>query len=227
MRSQNLKVRPVSLTGQVVDLLRHSLLAGMYQPGERFNEVELAAEFGVSRGPVREAIQRLASEGLVELLPNKGAQVVELTRNRVVALFELRAALEIEALRLACARRTDDDIAALHSVCVVSPIAFEPEERFPYGLDLAFHDQLFAAAQSPLLAAEAKRIHRQIVLARAGLGIDLDHTKASMAGHEQILDCLCRRDDKKGSQLMRQHIQLVLDQLLVELPHPDEKGPDE
>lgn len=212
------RVAAQNLTAQVVVQLRHDLLSGRFAPGSRLNEAELAARLEISRGPVREAVQCLVSEGLVEHRPNRGALVPMPTPESVTALFELRLPLEVGIVRLACARRTDDDLVALAEMCRATPPFLTPGERMPYGLDLAFHDRLFAAARSPMLAGQTRRVLRQVVLARASLAVPQAHSQAAMADHEEIVACLEERDGGKAERVVRQHLQRVLDHIRAALP---------
>lgn len=218
MRSTPIRIVAQNLTAQVIEHLRHDLLSGRFAPGTRLNEVELAAEFEISRGPLREAVQCLVSEGLVEHRPNRGAIVPVPTAASVTGLFELRHALEVGVVRLACQRRSEEDLVALAELCVATPTFLAPGERMPYGLDLAFHDRLIAAAGSPLLATQTRRVLRQVVLARASLSVPETHTHASMADHEEIVARVQAHDARGAEQLVERHLQLVLDHLLASLP---------
>ena len=100
---------PDTLAQSTADLLRERLLGGGFAPGERLVEAEIARQLGISRGPVREALAKLRAEGLVYDEPRRGSFVAELTDHDVHEIYELRAALEMQAVRLLIAR--DDDAA--------------------------------------------------------------------------------------------------------------------
>ena len=91
-------------------------------------------------------------------------------------------------------------------------------QGYGHGLDLAFHDRLIAAAGSPLLATQTRRVLRQVVLARASLSVPETHTHASMADHEEIVARVQAHDARGAEQLVERHLQLVLDHLLASLP---------
>src|SRR4051794_27841584 len=100
--------REDTFVNRTEEVLRERILDGTIRPGERLNEVTLAAALGISRGPLREAIQRLTSEGLLTVISHRGAFVRTFSRAEVVELYELRAALELHAVRLACDRASDE-----------------------------------------------------------------------------------------------------------------------
>src|SRR6185312_12097300 len=102
-----------SYADQAEAALRDQILSGHRAPGDRLNEVEIAAELGVSRGPLREAMQRLARDGLVVVQPHRGSYVRNLEPDEIVELYDVRIALECAAARLAAERRTDADVTAL------------------------------------------------------------------------------------------------------------------
>lgn len=206
-----------SLADQVTDQVRHALLGGGYLPGSRINEVELASRFGVSRGPVREALQRLGAEGLVQHVANRGALVPVPTHARVRALFELREALEVGAVRLAAARRTDGDIDALEEICQASTLAYDGSERFPYGLDLAFHDRVVVAAASPLLAEQVGHVMRQVVMLRSWLTVPETHTHQSIHDHQELTSLIASQQAERAAELTRRHLGLVSEHLLQAL----------
>jgi DNA-binding GntR family transcriptional regulator len=123
-----------SLAGQTVDVLRELVLTGEIATGQRVNEVELAHRMHISRGPLREAIRHLISEGLLVYVPHRGTHVRQADAAELYALFELRAALECAAARLAAQRRSDQDLATLRQVSADSRRGFDAGRRFPYRL---------------------------------------------------------------------------------------------
>ena len=203
-----------SLAGQTVGVLRELVLTGEIAPGERVNEVGLAQRLGISRGPLREAIRHLASEGLLVLTPNRGAHVLAADNSGVRALFELRSALECAAARLAAARRTDDDLAAMREASAASRAAFATGE-FPYRLDLAFHQALLAAARSPLVAEQVRLVQQRVILLRATKEVAFSHERASMDDHEVLIAAIEAYDGEQAARVMATHLDRVRDQLLT------------
>jgi len=203
-----------SLAGQTVTLLRELVLTGEIAAGERVNEVGLAQRLGISRGPLREAIRHLASEGLLVLTPNRGAHVPVADDNGVHALFELRSALECAAARLAAARRTDADLTQMREVSAASRAAFTTGE-FPYRLDLAFHKALLDAARSPLVAEQVRLAQQRVILLRAAKEVAFSHERASMDDHDTLIEALADHDGDRAAQVMAAHLDRVRDQLLT------------
>jgi len=207
----------VSLAGQTVDVLRELVLTGEIPPGERVNEVELAHRLGISRGPLREAIRHLASEGLLVLVPNRGAHVPKADEDEVRALFELRTALECAAAELAASRRTDDDVAKLRAVCAESRRNYQAGVRFPYRLDLAFHQTLLGAARSPRIAEQVRLVQQRVVLLRSGLRDDPPHQNASLDDHDALVEAVAAGDSHLANTVMRRHLSRVRAQMLTAL----------
>ncbi|MBB5894584.1 GntR family transcriptional regulator [Kutzneria kofuensis] len=202
------------LAGQTVAVLRELVLTGEIAAGERVNEVGLAQRLGISRGPLREAIRHLASEGLLVLTPNRGAHVPVADNDGVHALFELRSALECAAARLAAARRTDEDLARMREVSAASRAAFTTGE-FPYRLDLAFHGALLDAARSPLVAEQVRLAQQRVILLRATKEVAFSHERASMDDHDVLIEAITAHDGDRAAAVMATHLDRVRDQLLT------------
>ncbi|WP_433270479.1 GntR family transcriptional regulator [Actinosynnema sp. CS-041913] len=207
----------LSLAGQAVEALRELVLTGEIPAGSRVNEVELAARLGISRGPLREAIRHLASEGLLVLTPHRGARVPAATAADVRALFELRTALECAAAELAASRRTDADVVRLHAVNDESRRSYQSGERFPYRLDLAFHQALLDAARSPHIAEQVRLVQQRVVLLRSGLVDDPPHQRASLDDHDALVAAVAAGDPSRASDVMRKHLARVCAQMLTSL----------
>ncbi|MEU0882699.1 GntR family transcriptional regulator [Lentzea sp. NPDC005914] len=207
----------LSLAGQAVDVLREQVLTGEIPPGSRVNEVEVAQKLGISRGPLREAIRHLASEGLLTLVPHRGAFVPAADSDEVKALFELRAALECAAAELAASRRTDVDLVRLHEVCAESRRNYKAGQPFPYRLDLAFHQTLIDAARSPHIAGQVKLVQQRVVLLRSALEDDPPHQHASMDDHDELVKAVEDGDAARASTVMRRHLSRVCAQMLTSL----------
>ncbi|MET9627054.1 GntR family transcriptional regulator [Lentzea sp. NPDC006480] len=207
----------LSLAGQAVDVLREQVLTGEIPPGSRVNEVEVAQKLGISRGPLREAIRHLASEGLLQLVPHRGAFVPDTDSDEVKALFELRTALECAAAELAASRRTDVDLVRLHEVCAESRRDYKAGRQFPYRLDLAFHQTLIDAARSPRIAEQVRLVQQRVVLLRSTLADDPGHTHASMDDHDELVKAIEDGDAARASTVMRRHLSRVCAQMLTSL----------
>jgi DNA-binding GntR family transcriptional regulator len=204
----------LSLATQALDALRELVLTGEIAPGDRVNEMAVANRLGISRGPLREAIRHLASEGLLVLRPNRGAQVPTATARDIRALFELRAALECEAARYAAERHTAEDVDRLRDVCAESRGHVERGGPFPYRLDIAFHSVLLRAARSPRIAEQARLVQQQVVLFRSRVPDDPEHSLASLTDHDALTEAVAAGDPGLAATAMRRHQDRVRDQML-------------
>ncbi|MFH8985915.1 GntR family transcriptional regulator [Streptomyces varsoviensis] len=202
------------LAGQVVEMLREQILTGVLPPGTRLNEVEIARDLGISRGPLREAIGQLVSDGLLVHVPNKGAAVFAARPEDVAALFELRAALECAAARMAAQRRRPQEVTRLRRVCERSRKAREAGRKLLYDLDLDFHRALMEAAHSPRIAEQVWLVQQQVIVLRSGLTSRTSHTETSLADHEAMAEAVAAGDADLAASLMEAHLGLVETQLL-------------
>ncbi|HVV22379.1 MAG TPA: GntR family transcriptional regulator [Pseudonocardiaceae bacterium] len=206
-----------SLAGQTVEVLRELVLTGEIPPGQRVNEVELAQRMRISRGPLREAIRHLISEGLLVYVPHRGAHVPQADIPELYALFELRSALECAAARLAAVRRTDAGLAALRQVSADSRRSFDAGRRPPYRLDIAFHRSLLDAADSPRVADQVRLVQQQVILLRSTHDVDPAHTRASMDDHDGLIAAIAARDPDRAAAVMATHLDRVRDQMVAAL----------
>ena len=195
---------------RVYTSLRRGILDGSYSQGARLGEVELAEALGVSRTPVREALRRLGSEGLVETLPNKGARVRIWSPEELNAISDLRALLEGHAAALAAPRITDDELAVMTRLveqmeaATVSGVI--PDYDLITELNNRFHAAV-AAASGNLLLPEVSRqfIHIPIVV-RTFRQYSPDRLRQSVRQHRDVLDALSGHDPVWAEAAMRVHI---------------------
>jgi DNA-binding GntR family transcriptional regulator len=195
---------------RAVDALRELILRGDFAAGVRLGEVELAERLGVSRTPVREALTRLAAEGLVEITPNRGAKVTSWTVGELEAVFELRAALEPRLTGLAVPRATPADADALDELAdrMIAVGAPGPNRDLDalVPLNRAFHGRLVALADHPAVAsALAGAVHAPIVL-RNFHTYDDASLRRSLAHHAEIVAALRAGDPAWAAAVMTAHI---------------------
>jgi DNA-binding GntR family transcriptional regulator len=202
--------QPLTSAERVANDLRAGILHGRLAAGARLGEVELAERLGVSRTPVREALTRLAAEGLVEIVPNRGARVATWTVAELEGVFDLRVSLEPRLAGLAAGAATDADVAALdelaHRMIAVGSPGPRQDLDALVPLNRAFHDRLVALADHPTLAtALAAAIHPPIVR-RNFHTYDEASLRRSLAHHAEIVAAL-RAGDPVGAQaVMTAHI---------------------
>lgn len=202
--------RAETSTGRTVAALRDLILHGGLAPGARLAEVELAERLGVSRTPVREALGRLAAEGLVELVPNRGARVASWSVIELEGVFELRAALEPQLTALAVPNASPADVAALDALADAMTAAGRPgadrdlDALVP--LNREFHDRLVALADHPAMAAAlASAVHPPIVV-RNFHAYDDASLRRSLAHHAEIVAALRAGDPAWARAVMTAHI---------------------
>ena len=202
--------RSLTSAERAVGELREVILRGELPAGARLGEVELAERLGVSRTPVREALSRLAAEGLVQMVPNRGARVATWTVEELEGVFELRALLEPELTALAVPQATAadaDELDALaHEMFEVGCTGPQQDLDALVPLNRAFHDRLVALADHPALAgALAGAIHPPIV-ARNFHAYDGPSLRRSLAHHVEIVAALRAGDPDWARAVMTSHI---------------------
>ena len=193
--------------------LRSAILEGRRAPGERLGEIEVAAELGLSRTPVREALRRLGSEGLVDLLPNRGGRVRSWTADDLDETYELRAALEGLGARRAARRITGDQLDRLAAlademVTVDPSLGHRPPGDFA---DLAarnaeFHALIVQAAGSGRLGETLKGVVQVPLVLRTYQRYTPEALARSHAHHHEIVDALRAGDGTWAESVMRSHV---------------------
>lgn len=198
-----------SLHGEVLERLRDYIVEGNILPGARIPERALCDRFGISRTPLREALKVLASEGLIELLPNRGARVRLIDEQELIELFDVMGGLEALAGRLACEKITPakfDEIERLHHEMYGHYLQRNLHGYF--ACNQAIHDRIVAAADNTTLRATylnfAGRLRR--VRYAANLDADRDRWGEAMREHEEILDALRRRAGDALSDILFRHL---------------------
>lgn len=188
----------------------HAMIAeGEAPTGAWLRESTLARQIGVSRTPVRQALNRLAAEGAVELIPNRGAQVVSLSAEDIAALYELRATFEPLAAKLAVARLTEthlEELADLHEQMVALAEGPERDPRRMSQLNNDFHAVFLREAGNRHLTMAMQTMVRPAMVARNFHLYDQRALRRSMRHHEEILDAARAGDGEWAEAVMRAHI---------------------
>lgn len=199
----------VSLHGEVLARLRDYIVEGNLDEGERVPERALCTMLGISRTPLREALKVLASEGLLDLLPNRGARVRALTPRDLTELFDVMGGLESLAGRLACEHVTDDELLAIERLHHEMYSFYLRRDLHGYfRVNQLIHEKIVEAARNAMLAATyasfAGRLRRERF--SANLATDRDRWTEAMREHEAILDALRRRSGEELSNILFQHL---------------------
>ena len=198
---------PRLLAAEVVSRLRDMIIHGELGPGVKLNERVLCERLRTSRTPVREAIKYLASEGIVELLPNRGAIVTPITAAAVQEMFVVLGALEALAGELACVNATDADIAeirALHNQMLAHHAHGELAPYFRCNQEI--HLRLVDCAGNATLANSYRALNGHVRRARYMANLSHERWDRAMAEHQEMLDALTRRDSALLASLLRKHL---------------------
>jgi DNA-binding GntR family transcriptional regulator len=202
-------VENLTLWQRVHDYLRTEILEGRLQPGTELVEVALAGQLGVSRGPLREAIGRLAAEGLVTVSPRRGAVVRSLSREEFLELYQVREALERMAVQLAVPRLTDEQFQGLAELNeAMDAYAARNEVDAFFDTNLAFHARLFEAAGNSRLQDLYRQLLGQLGSYRLRSLMLRGNLQRSVAEHKAILRAARRGDAERAARLMADHIRV-------------------
>ncbi len=195
------------LTEEVVEQMRDLIVLGELAPGAKLNERVLCQRLGISRTPLREALKYLASEGLVELLPNRGAAVAPLERQTVQDIFVVMGALEALAGELACRKATDAEIAEIRATHYQMIAHYKRGELADYfRCNQLIHIKLVACAGNATLTDTYRGLNAHVRRARYSANLSHERWDKAVEEHEHILDALVQRDSERLQQLLRDHL---------------------
>jgi DNA-binding GntR family transcriptional regulator len=206
-----------TLWQRVHDHLRDEIISGSLIPGTELHELDLASSFGVSRGPIREALGRLATEGLVTIRPRRGAVVRALSSEEFIEAYQVREALEMMAVRLAVPKLTDDDLDVMEKlVDEMAELAESGDVQAFFAANTAFHQRFFEASGNGMLAGLYRQLRGQIDRHRLR-SLELRGELArSVAEHRAILSAAGAGDVEQAVSLASEHIRVPQLRLLVE-----------
>lgn len=191
----------------VFNTLRQAILKGELAPGERLMEIQLAERLGVSRTPIREAIRKLELEGLVLMIPRKGAEVAKISEKSLRDVLEVRRSLEELAIELACQRMTEEGIEELEEVqaefrdAVIKGDAMEIAET-----DEAYHDIIYKGTNNDRLVQILNNLREQMYRYRLEYIKDEDKRQVLLFEHDNILKAIRQRKVEEAKTAMREHI---------------------
>jgi len=195
----------------VFNILRESIVTQVFPPGQRLNVKDLAARLGVSMTPVKEAINRLATEGLVEIQPRSGTFVTEVLPEDVIETFELRAALECLAAEKALERATPEDLARLKELVAEmdKPASTEKERAAHDRKNIEFHDLIVKLSGNRKLTEIYRSLNAHIKIARIHYSRSgwAERLKTEQEEHKRIMRALETRNRDALVKHLRQHIE--------------------
>jgi DNA-binding GntR family transcriptional regulator len=194
-----------------VDRLRNVIVQGELAPGERLNERLLCERLGISRTPLREAIKLLATEGLVRLLPNRGAQVAPLEARRLTETLQVMGAMEALAGELACRQASGAAIGEIRSLHDEMLAKYAGRDLAGYfRCNQAIHLKIVEAGGNAVLASTYRQLNANVLRARYMANLSQDRWDAAVREHEAIIDALEARDAPRLTRLLREHLALKL-----------------
>ncbi|QHQ62541.1 FCD domain-containing protein [Anaerocolumna sedimenticola] len=196
-----------SLRGRVFNKIREDILSGKYSQNEELKETSIGSELGVSRTPVREALRQLELEGLVNIIPNKGAYVNGISEKDIHDIYIIRSYLEGLCARWACEHITQEQIDELEEVVYLSEFHAKKEHHEQIvELDNKFHQLIYDASDSKILNHVLSDFHHYVQRIRK-ITLSSDNRAAnSNKEHTAILDAIRQRDGEKAEFLAHEHI---------------------
>jgi DNA-binding GntR family transcriptional regulator len=218
MSAEVIAIPRAALHEQAAQRLRQMLVEGRIAPGAKLNERELSERLNVSRTPLREAIKMLAAEGLVELLPNRGAVAVALTEEDILHTFEVMAGLEAQAGELAAQRITEQELAEIQAMHFEMMAAYTRRDLSAYyGLNARIHSAINTAARNPVLSQVYQQVNARLQALRFRSNQDGEKWKNAMKDHEKMIEALAAHDANAMREVLLTHLrnkrEVVLEQL--------------
>jgi DNA-binding GntR family transcriptional regulator len=202
-----IEISRLALHDQVASRLRTMLIEGQIAPGAKLNERELCEQLRVSRTPLREAIKLLAAEGLVDLLPNRGAVAVKLTEADILNTFEVLAGLEAMSGEFAAERITDDELTHIRAMHFEMLAAFTRRDLSNYyRLNALIHAAINRAAGNPVLTGTYQSINARVQALRFRTNQNDAKWSRAMQEHEVMIQALQARDGAAMRQVMVKHL---------------------
>ena len=192
----------------VFHTLRRGIMQGDLKPGERLMEIKMANRLGVSRTPIREAIRMLELEGLVVMIPRKGAQVAEITEKDLKDVLEVRMGLEELAVKFACQRITEEQLDNLYHASRKFEEAVKREDLTELAqADVDFHDLIYKATGNERLVQLLNNIREQMYRYRVEYLKDEEIRGSLVQEHDTLLEKLSQRDLEGAKQVTQSHIE--------------------
>jgi DNA-binding GntR family transcriptional regulator len=211
------KVERQRLHDTVVDHLRGFIVEGVLTPGVKLNERLLCETLGISRTPLREALKVLAAEGLIDILPNRGASVSQMSEVEIREAFELLSGLEAFSGELACERMTPAELGEIKTLHHAM-LGCRDENDLPgyYARNHVIHDKINEAARNTALTRTYLTVNRRLQSLRFRSNFHTAKWDSAIRDHEAMIEALESRDGKRMADIMRKHILAKRDAVLAE-----------
>lgn len=196
-----------SLRGRVFHRLREDILSGKYKEGDELKEVAIGEELGVSRTPVREAFRQLELEGLIQIIPNKGAYVTGITEKDVKDIYMIRSLLEGLCARWACEHITEEQMEEMEENIYLSKFHADKGHLEQLAeLDNRFHEILYEACNSKMLEHQLRDFHEYVLRVRKKTLSNAKRGPKSNEEHEMIMEAIRAKDADKAEKLANMHM---------------------
>lgn len=205
----------------VFEHIKMAIINGELKPGERLMEVQLADRLGVSRTPVREAIRKLELEGLVIMVPRKGAYVSDVSLKDIIDVFEVRETLEGLAASLAAEKISDEEIKKLEDIVNTTKQYVEKEDvQGIIDSDVKFHDYIFSLSRNDKLIQIMSNLQEHIYRFRV-IYVSMAKKSVKMINeHSELLNAIKSREPQKAKMLAVSHVESILNDVIKELSQP-------
>lgn len=210
----------------VFNTLRQAILTGELKPGERLMEIHLANKLGVSRTPIREAIRKLELEGLVIMIPRRGAEVAQITEKSMKDVLEVRKALDVFSVELACERITKEELVRLKEACDRFEEATKTKDtKIIAQADVALHDIIVEATGNKRLMQLVNNLAEQMYRYRFEYIRDVKGHEKLVEEHRVIYESIRRKDPETAAEAVKKHIdnqeKSIMEQLRKEKRNAD------
>ena len=202
----------------VFNTLRQAILTGELKPGERLMEIHLANKLGVSRTPIREAIRKLELEGLVTMIPRRGAEVAQITEKSLQDVLEVRRSLDALCAELACARISDEEIEALNVACkAFEEATLKGDIREIAAADVALHDIIIEATGNKRLVQLVNNLAEQMYRYRFEYIKDKSVYPRLIEEHRIMYNAIRGKDGKTAAKVAVTHIDNQMEAIAKQL----------
>jgi DNA-binding GntR family transcriptional regulator len=208
-----------TLRDQIYDILKKSIILREIKPGDKINEEDLAKTLQVSRTPIRESLLRLEHEGIVQILPRRGAFVASVSEAKTAEVFQVREVLEGLVARLATMNMNDEILNRL-KICLENATSIQnnDDRLLKYTpADIEFHGLLLEACNNDLLKSLMQIVNAHLQMVRLRTVVLPGRPEQTVSEHHEIFEAMERRDARSAEKLMRKHVESVRKDALKDL----------
>ena len=208
--------RSGNTTDRTLEQIRTAIQDGRYAPGQRLIESDLMASFEVTRGPLREALRRLGTEGVVQLIPNRSAIVRMFSLKELFDLFRIRESVEGLAARLAAEKMVDTQARSSFARAIQKIKQTQGDPNTSFSLEnQTIHDLILHHADNEQLSLLMKRLQLPIIRFQIRASVDEDYRNASRAEHEDVIEAILSGDPDRAESAMKAHLRQASERTLA------------